>query len=314
VIRVGSLFSGVGALDMAVRQALGAEPVPSESWSEPSVTWPRSGTWDRGAAYERPRSAPLIDGTEVFTLAWPASDTDGAGRRSGRGLAGRTGAAVERDGAPAAADATGERRDEGRPVVRHCVHSIVIAGGREAAALDRPPHHQGNLHPSNRSHLPTHDHVAFTPIRERAPYARADGSTAGAGVLVADTRGVLVPGRFVERSASAEASFSHLIAVESLKVGQIPQPDGLVVAGGGQGEAVRGERQLVHLVGVAGQGCAELVGSVPVAEILQPDSPVGAASNQGPPVRGKRHPVHPVRVAGQGCAELVGSVPVAEIP
>jgi hypothetical protein len=153
VIRVGSLFSGVGALDMAVRQALGAEPVPSESWSEPSVTWPRSGTWDPGAAYERPRSAPLIDGTEVFTLAWPASDTDGAGRRSGRGLAGRTGAAVERDGAPAAADATGERRDERRPEpARQLRRSDAVQRGDAAPA---------NIHGNALSGLVTSTTTAF---------------------------------------------------------------------------------------------------------------------------------------------------------
>jgi transposase len=81
---------------------------------------------------------------------------------------------------------------------------------------------------------------------------RPDGLPACAGVLVADTGGVLVPGRFVERSASPETGFSNLIAAEPLKAGQIPQPRGLVVAGGGQGAPVGGERHPVHLVGVAG--------------------------------------------------------------
>jgi len=50
----------------------------------------------------------------------------------------------------------------------------------------------------------------------------SDGSVVCAGVLVADTGGVLVPRRFVERSAGSEAGFAHLVAVEPLQVGQIP--------------------------------------------------------------------------------------------
>ena len=84
--------------------------------------------------------------------------------------------------------------------------------------------------------------------------------TACAGVLVVDTGGVLVPGRFVERSTSSEAGFSNLIAAEPLKVGQIPHPDGPVGAGGGQGASVGCEGHPVHLVGVAAQRCTERAG------------------------------------------------------
>jgi hypothetical protein len=100
---------------------------------------------------------------------------------------------------------------------------------------------------------------------------------AGAGVLIVDTGGVLVPRRFVERSTGSEAGFSHLITAESLKEGQIPQDDGLVVTGGGQGAPVGGEHHPIHFVGMAGQGLAELVGAFPVADIPQSDGLVVAA-------------------------------------
>lgn len=39
-----------------------AASLPLASWDEPSPTWPASGTWDRGAAYARPMSAPPTAG------------------------------------------------------------------------------------------------------------------------------------------------------------------------------------------------------------------------------------------------------------
>jgi hypothetical protein len=64
------------------------------------------------------------------------------------------------------------------------------------------------------------------PISRTAPSARQEaewpleGLMAWAGVLVADTGGVLVPCRFVERSAGSQAGFSHLItACEPVEAG-----------------------------------------------------------------------------------------------
>jgi hypothetical protein len=61
----------------------------------------------------------------------------------------------------------------------------------------------------------------------------SDGSAAGAGVLVADTGGVLVPCRFVKRPPSAEAGFTGLAAGDPVEGGQVPQPDGIVRVTGG---------------------------------------------------------------------------------
>src|SRR5262245_23365702 len=117
------------------------------------------------------------------------------------------------------------------------------------------------------------------------PYrVAADGSTACAGVLVIDARGIEFPGWFVERSAGSETGFSRLTAGEPVEPGQLPQSDGLVGAGGGQGAPVRSKRHPIHRVGVAGQRLAQLVGTVPVAEIPQDDGPVETSGGQGAPV------------------------------
>ena len=44
------------------------------------------------------------------------------------------------------------------------------------------------------------------------------------------------------------------------RVGEIPQPHGVIGAGGGQGVPVGAKRHTVHGVGVAGQGLARGVG------------------------------------------------------
>ena len=74
----------------------------------------------------------------------------------------------------------------------------------------------------------------------------------------------------------------------------------LVVAAGGQGVPVRGERHRDHGVGVAGQGWPDALRPGRVAHIPQDHRVVGAAGGQGVPVRGERHRVHGVGVAGQG--------------
>lgn len=69
----------------------------------------------------------------------------------------------------------------------------------------------------------------------RLPGDRIDGSMVCAGVLIRDIGGVLIPRHLVERSTGAEAGFSHLTAAcKPVEAGQLPQPDGLIEAGGGQ--------------------------------------------------------------------------------
>src|SRR5947209_2332685 len=134
-----------------------------------------------------------------------------------------------------------------------------------------------------------------------------------AGILVGDAGGELVPRRLVKRPAGSKASLAYLTAGDAIERRQVPQPDGLVRATGGQDVSVGGKRHAEHPVGVAGEGSAELSGSVTVGQLPQPDGLVSTGSCQGVPVRTKSHGVHEVGVAGQGLAES-GSVTVTEIP
>ena len=47
------------------------------------------------------------------------------------------------------------------------------------------------------------------------------------------------------------------------RVGEIPQPHGVIAAAGGQGVPVGAERHTAHGVGVAGQGLAQRVPGAP---------------------------------------------------
>lgn len=98
----------------------------------------------------------------------------------------------------------------------------------------------------------------FVPDDER--YGRSDGSTACAGVRVADARCVEVPGCCVEWSTGAGARFPHRTLPKLRKRGQIPQDDGLIVAGGGEGVPVWAERHRAHRASVAGERALVLAG------------------------------------------------------
>ena len=62
----------------------------------------------------------------------------------------------------------------------------------------------------------------------------------------------------------------------SLRVGDVPQPHGLVIAGGGRGLAGRAERHAVHVVSVAVQGRNKRKVEVQRAELSATCSRVGS--------------------------------------
>jgi hypothetical protein len=77
---------------------------------------------------------------------------------------------------------------------------------------------------------------------------------------------------------------------------RIPDPDRVVVAGGGQPAAVRGDRHRLHAVGVAPEGAASGAG----VRIPDPNRAVVAGGGQPAAVRGDRHRLHAAGVAGEG--------------
>jgi len=58
------------------RTSQGTFPWASDEFSQ---TWPRAGTWDRGAAYERPTSAPRTDASGCSSLPTPTARDGKAG-------------------------------------------------------------------------------------------------------------------------------------------------------------------------------------------------------------------------------------------
>ena len=88
---------------------------------------------------------------------------------------------------------------------------------------------------------------------------------------------------------------------------KVPQPRGVIGAGGGQGVAVRTKRHRGDAVVVAGEG-SQLIGTVGVANIPQPRGVIKAAGGQGAPVRTERYRPNGVGVAGEGaqCGGVVG--------
>ena len=84
------------------------------------------------------------------------------------------------------------------------------------------------------------------------------------------------------------------------RVGEVPQPDGVIPAAGGQGVPVGAERHAGHVVGVAAQGLAQRCRVGRVGEVPQPHRGIGAAGGQGVPVGAKRHTAHVAPVALQG--------------
>ena len=76
------------------------------------------------------------------------------------------------------------------------------------------------------------------------------------------------------------------------RVGEIPQPHGVILAAGGQGVPVGTKRHTGHGVGVAGQGLAQRCRVGRIGEIPQPHRVIVAAGGQGVPVGAERHTVH----------------------
>jgi hypothetical protein len=79
---------------------------------------------------------------------------------------------------------------------------------------------------------------------------------------------------------------------------EIPQPGGVVAAGGGE-VVVGADRQPEHALGVVGEGDQWLAPGR-VGDVPQPDGVVVAGGGEGVPVRGERHRAQDVGVAGQG--------------
>ena len=73
------------------------------------------------------------------------------------------------------------------------------------------------------------------------------------------------------------------------RVGEVPQPDGVIGAAGGQGVPVGTERHTGHGAGVAAQGLAQRTRVGRVGEVPQPDGVTGVAGGQGVPVGTERH-------------------------
>ena len=89
------------------------------------------------------------------------------------------------------------------------------------------------------------------------------------------------------------------------RVGEVPQDNRVVAAGGGQGVPVAGVHHR-HWAGVAGEGLAEPLGPVPVGEIPQDNRSAEVSGGQGGSVGCERHRGHPPGVAGEGAGRVGG--------
>ncbi len=88
----------------------------------------------------------------------------------------------------------------------------------------------------------------------------------------------------------------------------------MIVVGGGEGAAVRTEREQVDGAAVTGQGITERARGGGIRHVPQPDRAVVRGAGQGAAVGAEHRGAHPAGVTGEGLAQRFGAGGVRDVP